>query len=250
MKRTMLKSEIAELSEVCFNAILQGESPVDVLEAKGIENPTEAWYDIRRWMKSNAPTHYAGIPMKYRIELPHAESTAKEYVPPTETVTVKNKDGTVSTVKLYGPEAARNPLADKQEKLVEQPGMVNADKTIMVPDPEEEPKPDKKKRGRPKGWKKPMVVENKQTMNAPVAETENAKIVEEARADTQEEFGLSVSKVESKTFSFCVEKEGRISVSKNGTVLSAMILNDQEARELCQVLPKVFGMLKALGGMK
>ena len=182
--RTMLKSEIADLAEICFSAILQGEDPVALLEAKGYENPTETWYDIRRWMKSNVPAKYAGIPMKYRIELPTAAGTHKI-----------TQDGNY--------EFTPADTTDKKENEKEEPA------APVKP----------KKRGRPKGWKRP--------------EAENA---EEAPKEPQKPtFELVVTEVECRSFSFTAEDK-KIRIIKKDCLSQNLILSRKEAEELSEII--------------
>ena len=110
-------NEITELAKECNRVNLRGQNVIEFLKKKGFSDPIEKWYDIRRWMKSNAPSFYANIPLALRIEI-KPESYKKEenmrepttlsprkpgdYAPNIERVPVQNKDGSISTVKLYG----------------------------------------------------------------------------------------------------------------------------------------------------
>lgn len=76
MKRTVSKQrrfgpgEFAGLAKQCMDAIAKGDDIFALLAAKGIDDPVNEWYDIRRWIKSNDPCMYAQIPMNLRLELP------------------------------------------------------------------------------------------------------------------------------------------------------------------------------------
>ena len=129
MGRTIAKNEISIIASDCLRCIRAEEDVIEMLEAKGFENPTETWYSIRRWIKSNRPADYVDLPPKWRIELP------------TQTIPVKDKHG-AHTVKLFGPQPNENKAPTEPAVEEEKPK-----------DPSEEPKP--KKRGRPAGWKKP-----------------------------------------------------------------------------------------------
>ena len=115
-------NEITQLAKECNRANLNGDDVIELLREKGYSDPVEKWYDIRRWMKSNAPSFYANIPMKFRLEIrpesyrkveemsEHSITPIPHYVPPTEKVQIENKDGTISTVKLYGEQEKKDPL--------------------------------------------------------------------------------------------------------------------------------------------
>lgn len=76
MKRTVAKNrrfgpgEFAGLAKQCMDAISKGDDVFALLASKGIDDPVNEWYDIRRWVKSNDPGMYAQIPMNLRLELP------------------------------------------------------------------------------------------------------------------------------------------------------------------------------------
>ena len=93
--------EFAGLARQCIDVILKGQNILDFLASKGVSDPLNEWYDIRRWIKSNAPDLYAQIPISLRLELP-VQRVNPNYKPPTEKATIPNKLGGTSTVKLYG----------------------------------------------------------------------------------------------------------------------------------------------------
>lgn len=93
--------EFAGLARQCIDVILKGQNILDFLASKGVSDPLNEWYDIRRWIKSNAPELYAQIPISLRLELP-VQRVNPNYKPPTEKATIPNKLGGTSTVKLYG----------------------------------------------------------------------------------------------------------------------------------------------------
>lgn len=95
--------EFAGLARQCIDVILKGQNILDFLASKGVSDPLNEWYDIRRWIKSNAPDLYAQIPISLRLELP-VQRVNPNYKPPTEKATIPNKLGGTSTVKLYGEE--------------------------------------------------------------------------------------------------------------------------------------------------
>lgn len=95
--------EFAGLARQCIDVILKGQNILDFLASKGVSDPLNEWYDIRRWIKSNAPELYAQIPTSLRLELP-VQRVNPNYKPPTEKATIPNKLGGTSTVKLYGEE--------------------------------------------------------------------------------------------------------------------------------------------------
>ena len=62
--------EFASIARQCMDEIMAGRSVLDYLARKGIENPANEWYDIRRWIKSNMPTWYEQIPTNLKLEMP------------------------------------------------------------------------------------------------------------------------------------------------------------------------------------
>lgn len=209
MERTIATNEIAAIASDCLRCIRADEDVIVMLAAKGFSNPKETWYSIRRWIKSNRPADYVVLPPKWKVELP------------VQKVPVTDKFGT-HTVKLYGEEKPEEredekPEEPESEKEETRPA-ANATEGFEVVTP--------KRRGRPKGWKKPAE--------------------EEAKADpvVSETPKIRIRKLESERFSFSREDDGKISINKRGAS-NYLTINEEEAKELAKTIPIVVGMLKS-----
>lgn len=119
MKRTVAKNrrfgpgEFAGLAKQCMDAIAKGDDVFALLASKGIDDPVNEWYDIRRWIKSNDPGMYAQIPMNLRLELPaHPAGT------PVKRVNAKADDSWRQADNILKEEADDNidPLNQKTEE--------------------------------------------------------------------------------------------------------------------------------------
>ena len=123
MGRTIAVGEISIIASDCIRAIRAEEDVIELLRAKGFEDPVKTWYDVRRWIESNRAADYVMLPAALRIEIP-------------EKVKIEDKHGE-HTVKLYPQDPNPFDVIEAQEEIIKK---------------QEEPK----KCGRPKGWKKPV----------------------------------------------------------------------------------------------
>ena len=131
-KRTFIRREIGVISEHCVNAIDKGMSPIDFLAEKGIEDPVQEWYSLRRWMKSCRSELYARIPLKYRIELPGQNKQEDTMKKPMISETERAE---AEPVTKRGPGRPRKtPEEPVKEKTQEQPK--------AEPKAKEDPKPE------------------------------------------------------------------------------------------------------------
>lgn len=120
--------EFSSIAKQCMDVILKGENIFDFLASKGITDPVNEWYDIRRWIKSNAPDMYASIPMNLRLELPvqrvnkaqgkpqEAEAPVVEQkAPETPPAEEKRKPGRPAKAK-----AEENPIQERKPRKAPQ----------------------------------------------------------------------------------------------------------------------------------
>lgn len=77
-KRRFNTEDLRGIAQQCVQQIERGNNPIDLLKKKGSSDPLNDWYDIRRWMKSNASFLYARIPMKWRVEITKQPEEQKE----------------------------------------------------------------------------------------------------------------------------------------------------------------------------
>ena len=77
-KRSFGSRELPVIAQQAINTISQGKDVLAFLADKGCADPLKEWYDLRRWMKSNTPDLYAGIPMELRLELPAVNDNSSE----------------------------------------------------------------------------------------------------------------------------------------------------------------------------
>ena len=102
MKRTAAKQrrfgpgEFAGMAKQCMDVIMRGQSVFDFLANKGIPDPVSEWYDIRRWIKSNAPSMYASLPTELRLEVP-VKRVNQNTVKPSETPAVPEQEKEAET---------------------------------------------------------------------------------------------------------------------------------------------------------
>ena len=214
MGREMTKGEISIIAADCIKGIRANEDPVELLKAKGFDEPVKTWYDIRRWIKSNRAADYAMIPAKWRIEIPEK---------PTEKVTMEGKHGE-RTFKLYGDKPAEEAPRENE----------NTEKLDEVPKDEIsgfEPVDVKKKRG---GWPKGRP---RKKSEDPVEKTKEEPEVKRNPAK------LRVMEIVSESFEF--RYNGLVTIKLNENEMGFMTITEEEAEELVQALPEAIRILKS-----
>ena len=199
--------EFSGLARMCVEIILKGESVFDFLRGRGVEDPQTEWYDIRRWIKSNAPELYAQIPTALKLELP-VQRVNPNYKPPTEKAAVPNKLGGTSTIKLYGE-------AKEPEKAPE--------KTEETEMPAEETK---RRPGRP-----PRAKDEEE----PIQEKKARKVPQKAKAKVQ------VNSVKGRDLNYVLANENVIAIS-NATC--RLQLTTDEIRNMLSELPEVLKLFE------
>ncbi len=68
-KKGFETKDLPVLAQQAITVIKNGQDVLDFIASKGMQNPIEEWYSLRRWMKSNTPQLYACIPVPLRLEL-------------------------------------------------------------------------------------------------------------------------------------------------------------------------------------
>ncbi len=136
MKRSMKQrsfgnSEMASIAVQCMQEIYHGRDVIAFLAGKGITDPVNEWYDIRRWIKSNKPDSYASIPMDLRLELPVHHDNPPGNKAAEVIIKSKESDETENQVKLHG--------NDQEGKKMEAANILESYEAVDVP---------KKRRGR------------------------------------------------------------------------------------------------------
>jgi len=127
MKRTVTKQrrfgpgEFASLAKQCVDVIMNGQSVLDFLANKGVEDPQNEWYDIRRWIKSNDPTMYAKIPMNLRLELPVQRVNTKAETKVTKETSPETEVTSQTEAETPPAEPKRRPGRPPRTKVEEEP---------------------------------------------------------------------------------------------------------------------------------
>lgn len=212
MGREMTKDEISIIAADCIKGIRANEDPVELLRAKGFDEPIKTWYDIRRWIKSNRAADYVMIPAKWRIEIPEK---------PTEKVTMAGKHGE-HTFKLYGDKPAEE--AGPENENTAQQDEVPKDEISGF-----EPVEVKKRRG---GWPKGRP---RKKSEDPVEKPEEKP---EAKTNPAK---LRVMEIDSESFEF--RYNGDVTIKLNE--YEFMTITEEQAEELVQALPEAIRMLKS-----
>ena len=104
--------EFASIARQCMDVIMKGENVFDFLASKGVTDPINEWYDIRRWIKSNAPDQYASLPISLKLETPVRRVNPEKKEEPKEEATMPE----VETKRRAG----RPPKAKEEETVTEE----------------------------------------------------------------------------------------------------------------------------------
>ena len=123
-QRKFSYKELDGIARQCLEVISKDQDVFDFLVSKGAVDPVNEWYDIRRWMKSNAPQLYVQIPMKLKLELPVKRVNPKK----TEEEPVKNEPE-----EAKKPETKENQVANEPEEAPKKRGRPPKAKTEEKP---------------------------------------------------------------------------------------------------------------------